>query len=289
MLNTEFTSKFVKEGLTFDDVLLIPAESNVLPAQVDISTQLTRKIRLNTPIMTAAMDTVTEAAMAIAIAREGGIGIIHKNMSIGARQRKSTGSSARRTASSRTRSTSRRSTRARRRGTDGQVPDLRRADRARTASWSASSRTATCASSDDYSTKIGSHDEGEPRDAPVGTTLQEAAGDPRRHKIEKLPIVDENFVPQGPHHDQGHREGDPVPECARRTPGPAALRRGDRRDGRLLRPGAALVEARSTCRRRFGARPHINVIETVRKLQEGVSRLPAHRRQRRDGRGRRAR
>ena len=82
MLNTDFTSKFVKEGLTFDDVLLIPAESNVLPAQVDISTQLTKKIRLNTPIMTAAMDTVTEAEMAIAIAREGGVGIIHKNMSI---------------------------------------------------------------------------------------------------------------------------------------------------------------------------------------------------------------
>ena len=82
MLNTEFTSKFVKEGLTFDDVLLIPAESNVLPNQVDISTYLTKKIKLNTPIMTAAMDTVTEAEMAIAIAREGGIGIIHKNMSI---------------------------------------------------------------------------------------------------------------------------------------------------------------------------------------------------------------
>ena len=82
MLNTEFTSKFVKEGLTFDDVLLIPAESHVLPSQVDISTHLTKKIKLNTPIMTAAMDTVTEADMAIAIAREGGIGIIHKNMSI---------------------------------------------------------------------------------------------------------------------------------------------------------------------------------------------------------------
>ena len=82
MLNTEFTSKFVKEGLTFDDVLLIPAESHVLPSQVDISTHLTKKIKLNTPIMTAAMDTVTEADMAIAIAREGGIGVIHKNMSI---------------------------------------------------------------------------------------------------------------------------------------------------------------------------------------------------------------
>ena len=82
MLNTDFSSKFVKEGLTFDDVLLIPAESHVLPKEVDVSTQLTKTIHLNTPLMTAAMDTVTETEMAIAIAREGGIGIIHKNMSI---------------------------------------------------------------------------------------------------------------------------------------------------------------------------------------------------------------
>ena len=78
----EYNEKFLKEGLTYDDVLLIPAESNVLPGEVDFSTNLTKTIRLNTPIMTAAMDTVTESDMAIAIAREGGIGIIHKNMSI---------------------------------------------------------------------------------------------------------------------------------------------------------------------------------------------------------------
>ncbi len=82
MLNTNFQEKFVKEGLTFDDVLLIPAESNVVPNQIRLSTKLTDKISLNTPLMTAAMDTVTEARMAIAIAREGGIGVIHKNMSI---------------------------------------------------------------------------------------------------------------------------------------------------------------------------------------------------------------
>ncbi len=78
----EFNSKFVKEGLTFDDVLLIPAESDVLPADVSLETQLTKGIRLNIPVMTAAMDTVTESRMAIAIAREGGLGVIHKNMSI---------------------------------------------------------------------------------------------------------------------------------------------------------------------------------------------------------------
>ena len=78
----EYREKFLKEGLTYDDVLLSPAESNVLPSEVDFSPNLTRTIRLNAPIMTAAMDTVTESDMAIAIAREGGIGIIHKNMSI---------------------------------------------------------------------------------------------------------------------------------------------------------------------------------------------------------------
>ncbi len=82
MINCEFNEKFVKEGLTYDDVLLIPGESNVLPNEADFSTNLTKKVKLNTPIITAAMDTVTEADMAIAIAREGGIGVIHKNMSI---------------------------------------------------------------------------------------------------------------------------------------------------------------------------------------------------------------
>ena len=74
--------KVVREGLTFDDVLLVPARSEVLPKEVDLSTQLTPVIKLNIPIMSAAMDTVTDARMAIAMAREGGLGIIHKNMSI---------------------------------------------------------------------------------------------------------------------------------------------------------------------------------------------------------------
>ena len=72
------------EGLTFDDVLLIPAYSEVLPRTVDLHTRFSRNISLNIPIVSAAMDTVTEAPMAIALAREGGIGVIHKNMSISA-------------------------------------------------------------------------------------------------------------------------------------------------------------------------------------------------------------
>ena len=74
--------EIVGEGLTFDDVLLLPGKSDVLPREVNISTQLTKKIKLNIPLMSAGMDTVTESRMAIAMAREGGIGVIHKNMSI---------------------------------------------------------------------------------------------------------------------------------------------------------------------------------------------------------------
>jgi len=76
------TSKFLGEALTFDDVLLVPAYSQVLPREVNISTQLTRGIRLNLPVVSAAMDTVTDRKLAIALARQGGIGIIHKNMTI---------------------------------------------------------------------------------------------------------------------------------------------------------------------------------------------------------------
>ena len=75
-------NKFVKEGLTFDDVLLIPAKSEVLPKDVSTAVNLTETIKLNIPIISAGMDTVTEAEMAIAMARQGGMGIIHKNMTI---------------------------------------------------------------------------------------------------------------------------------------------------------------------------------------------------------------
>ena len=72
----------IQEGLTYDDVLLVPAYSEVLPRDVSLKSSFTRNIELNTPIVTAAMDTVTEANMAIAIAQQGGIGVVHKNMTI---------------------------------------------------------------------------------------------------------------------------------------------------------------------------------------------------------------
>lgn len=81
---SNWTTKFIKEGLTFDDVLLIPAESHVLPNEVDLQTELAPNLKLKIPLISAGMDTVTEGAMAIAIALQGGLGVIHKNMSISA-------------------------------------------------------------------------------------------------------------------------------------------------------------------------------------------------------------
>ena len=80
MLDTDMNRKFGKEGLTFDDVLLIPGYSEVLPKDVSLKTRLTRGIELNIPLLSAAMDTVTGARLAIALAQEGGLGFIHKNM-----------------------------------------------------------------------------------------------------------------------------------------------------------------------------------------------------------------
>src|SRR5687768_17358741 len=74
--------QIIEEALTFDDVLLLPAHSKVLPKEVDLRTRLTREIALNIPLLSAAMDTVTEARLAIALASDGGIGIVHKNMTV---------------------------------------------------------------------------------------------------------------------------------------------------------------------------------------------------------------
>src|SRR6478736_1393252 len=82
IISSSKQARFFGEGLTFDDVLLMPAYSQVLPRETDISTRLTKSLKLNIPMLSAAMDTVTDASLAIALAREGGLGILHKNMSI---------------------------------------------------------------------------------------------------------------------------------------------------------------------------------------------------------------
>ena len=198
MAQFSFEDKFVKTGLTFDDVLLIPAESNVLPADIDLHTRLTRKITLNIPVMSAAMDTVTESRMAIALAREGGIGIIHKNMSIGAQAE--------------------------------QVDMVKRSENGVITNPFWLGPGHTLAEADELMAKyrisgVPICDNGKligiitNRDmkfetdmsqlidhvmtkdnlvtAPEGTTLQEAREILRRHKIEKLPIVDKDFHLKG--------------------------------------------------------------------------------------------
>lgn len=200
MIDKSFQEKFIKEGLTFDDVLLIPGESNVEPKDVDISTHLTKKVKLNTPIITAAMDTVTEARMAIAIAREGGIGVIHKNMTI-----EKQADQVDRV----------------KRSENGVIvnpffltPDHYVSDANQLMAKYKISGVPICRdgklvgiitnrdmrfmSDSDYNQRISdvmTHEQ--LVTAPVGTTLPEAQEILRKHKIEKLPIVDENGALKG--------------------------------------------------------------------------------------------
>jgi IMP dehydrogenase/GMP reductase len=191
--------KFGKEGLTFDDVLLVPAESRVLPNEVSTATQLTRGITIQIPIVSAAMDTVTEARLAIALAREGGIGIIHRNLSIDAQM--------------------------------AEVDKVKRSESGMIVEPVTLPRNALVSDAldlmatyhisgvpitDDGGTLVGiltnrdlrfAPDASQPvsalmtsRDlvtAPVGTTLAEAEAILHRHKIEKLPVVDSDGVLKG--------------------------------------------------------------------------------------------
>ncbi len=198
MLNTNYEEKFLREGLTFDDVLLVPAESRVLPKDVDLRTRLAADIMLNTPIMTAAMDTVTESRMAIAIAREGGVGVIHKNMTT-ERQAEEVDKV--------------------KRSENGVIvnpfflsPLHTAGDADKLMAKYKISGVPICENRklvgiltnrdmrfiEDYSVEI--KDVMTSKNlvtAPVGTTLEQAQDILRRHKIEKLPIVDENFMLKG--------------------------------------------------------------------------------------------
>jgi len=198
VVNFEYSEKFEKVGLTFDDVLLVPAASEVLPKEVDVSTHVTRKIKLNIPIMSAAMDTVTECRMAIAISREGGIGVIHKNMTI--EQQVDQVDMVKRSE-------------------HGVItnpfflsPDHTLRDAEDLMAKYRISGVPICSDGklvgiitnrdlkfeEDMSRPI--HEVMTTRNlitAPVGTTLQQAKEILSRHKIEKLPLVDENFSLKG--------------------------------------------------------------------------------------------
>lgn len=263
--------KFGKEGLTFDDVLLVPRKSEVLPKEVDLATVLSKNVKLNIPLMSAGMDTVTEAAMAIAIAREGGIGIIHKNMSV-----------------------------------EQQAEEVDRVKRSESGvitnpfsltpeHWVSDAevlmgkyRISGVPIVDQSNKLVGILTNRDLRfihdfniqikevmthenlvTAAVGTTLQEAEGILQRHKIEKLPLVDENNILKGLITIKDIEKAIQFPNGAKDA------------HGRLL-VGAAIGISKDTFERTEALVKvsvdlitvdsahghHINIIDAVRKLRE---------------------
>ena len=269
MVNQDASQKFVKQGLTFDDVLLIPAASDVLPADVDLHTNLTKKIRLNIPLISSAMDTVTEYRMAIAIAREGGIGVIHKNMSISQQAE--------------------------------QVDMVKRSENGVITNpfWLAPGHTL--AEADELMAKyrisgVPICDNGKligiitNRDmkfetdmnqlidnvmtkenlvtAPEGITLEEAKEILRRHKIEKLPLVDKDFRLKGLITIKDIEKAEVYPNSARDEKGRLLVGAAIGATADVLDRVSALVEAGVDVLNLDSAHGHTqNVLETVKRIK----------------------
>jgi IMP dehydrogenase len=264
-------TKFAKEGLTFDDVLLVPRRSEVLPREVDVSVQLSPNVKLNIPLISAGMDTVTEAALAIAIAREGGIGIIHKNMSV-AQQAEEVDRVKRSESGVIT-------------NPFALTPDHHVYDAEELMGKYRISGVPIIDQDQklvgiitnpdlrfvhDYSIKIS---EVMTRDnlvtAPVGTTLQEAEVLLQKHKIEKLPLVDESNTLKGLITIKDIEKAIQFPNAAKD------------KQGRLL-CGAAIGISKDTFERAEALvnagvdvlvvdsahGHHINILDTVRKLRD---------------------
>ncbi len=265
-----YDAKFVKQGLTFDDVLLIPAASDILPADIELKTQLTKKITLNIPVMSAAMDTVTEYRMAIAIAREGGIGIIHKNMSIGAQAE--------------------------------QVDMVKRSENGVITNPFWLSPDHTLAEADELCGKykisgvpiceggklvgiITNRDMKFETDmsqkirdvmtkenlvtAPEGTTLTEAKDILRRHKIEKLPIVDKDFRLKGLITIKDIEKAEVYPNSARDAKGRLLVGAAIGATADVLDRARALVDAGVDVLALDSAHGHsANILKAVRRVKD---------------------
>ncbi len=260
---------FTKEGLTFDDVLLIPAKSDVLPADINLGTRLTNKISLNIPLMSAAMDTVTKASLAIAIAREGGIGIIHKNMSI---EEQATEVDKVK------------------RSEHGVIVDpfflspentLRDADEL-CGKYKISGVPITVEGKlvgiltnrdlrfeEDFSKKIKDVMTKENLiTAPVGTTLDQAQEILRKHKIEKLPIVDENNYLKGLITIKDIEKAVRYPNSARDSEGRLLVGAAIGATADVLERCQALVDAKVDVVGLDSAHGHSqNIIDTVKKVK----------------------
>ncbi|WP_020618189.1 IMP dehydrogenase [Paenibacillus daejeonensis] len=269
-------TKFAKEGLTFDDVLLVPRKSEVLPRNVSLSVSLSKTVKLNMPVISAGMDTVTEAALAIAIAREGGVGIIHKNMSV-AEQAEEVDRVKRSESGVITNPFS-------------LTPDHHVYDAEELMGKYRISGVPVVDGEDklvgiitnrdlrfvhDYSMKISEVMTHEALvTAPVGTTLQEAEVLLQKHKIEKLPLVDENNTLKGLITIKDIEKAIQFPNAAKDQ------------QGRLL-CGAAVGISKDTFERAEALTKagvdvlvvdsahghHINILETVRKLREAYPEL----------------
>jgi len=269
--HTVWETKFAKEGLTFDDVLLVPRKSEVLPREVDVSVRLSETVKLNMPLISAGMDTVTESALAIAIAREGGVGIIHKNMSV-AQQAEEVDRVKRSESGVITNPFS-------------LTPEHHVYDAEELMGKYRISGVPIVNADQklvgiltnrdlrfvhDYSIKIKevmTHEE--LVTAPVGTTLQEAEGLLQRHKIEKLPLVDESNTLKGLITIKDIEKAIQFPNAAKDS------------HGRLL-CGAAVGISKDTFERTEALVQagidvlvvdsahghHINILNTVRKLRE---------------------
>lgn len=270
MMEMNQNTKFQKEGLTFDDVLLIPAKSDVTPNMVSLETKLTANIKLNTPVLTAAMDTVTDARMAIAIAREGGIGIIHKNMSI--EQQANEVDKVKRSE-------------------NGVIVDpfSLTADRlvADADALMGKFRISGVPIVDgknklvgiitnrdmrfltDFNTKI---EDVMTKDnlitAPVGTTLEQAQEILRKNKIEKLPIVDENGILKGLITIKDIEKSVKFPNSARDARGRLLCGAGIGVTANMLERAKALIDAQVDVLVLDSAHGHsANIINALKKLK----------------------
>ena len=278
--------KFVKEGLTFDDVLLIPAKSEVLPKDVSVKTRLHPAIGLNIPILSAAMDTVTEAEMAIAMARQGGLGVIHKNLSI-AEQAEQVDRVKR--------SESGVITNPFYLTPDHKVYDAEHlmskyrisgvpiVDENRRLVGIITNRDMRFVR--DYSIRIGEVMTKENLiTAPVGTTLEEAEKILQEHKIEKLPLVDENYILKGLITIKDIEKAIQFPDAAKDSKGRLLVGAAVGVSADTDRRAAALVEAGVDLLVVDTAHGHSKgVLETVSRSEKKLSRRGDHGRQRGHG------
>ena len=277
MVTEMCSDKFGKQGLTFDDVLLIPGASDVTPNMIDLHTTLVKGVELNTPIMTAAMDTVTEAKMAIAIAREGGIGIIHKNMTIEQQAE--------------------------------EVDKVKRSENGVIANPFSLTEDHVVADADslmgkykisgvpvvdkegklvgiitnrdmrfltDFNQKIGDVMTKENLiTAPVGTTMDEAQAILRKHKIEKLPLADDGGYLKGLITIKDIEKAVQYPNSARDSKGRLLCGAAIGITGDVLERAGALVEAQVDVLVLDSAHGHSkNIMECLKKVKAAFPNIP---------------